>query len=273
MRRITDIKEIQDLALRILKQFDEFCKEYNIKYFLSGGTLIGAIRHQGFIPWDDDIDVWITREEFNKVVALFPEWGKKRGLYLNSTQTNPKYNRVFAKICMEHTHLDSYDRHNDYEEGYFIDLFIIDGSPNNAVLRWMRVTRLQLLRNIVTLSAYGADQLPDASIKQKIYGFIGRLFRKIDQHKYTCKFEKIASKSSCAKSDYLQIVVKNSKGRAILMPSSWFKNTELMPFEDIQAMVPVGYDKILRSMYGDYMKLPPEDQRKSVHVFGIYIDD
>lgn len=273
MRQITDIKEIQALALNILKSFDAFCKEYDIKYFLSGGTLIGAIRHQGFIPWDDDIDVWITRQEFNKVVSLFPEWGKKRGLYLNSTQTTPNYNRVFAKICMDHTHLESYDRHNSYEEGYFIDLFIIDGSPNNAFLRWARLTRLQLLRNIVTLSAYGADQLPNASKKAKIYGMLGKLFRNIDQYKYTCKFEKVASKSPCEGSDYLQIVVKNSKGRAILMPSEWFEKTELKPFEDIQAMVPVGYDAILRSMYGDYMELPPEEQRKSVHVFGIYIDD
>jgi len=73
MRQITDIKEIQALALNILKSFDAFCKEYDIKYFLSGGTLIGAIRHQGFIPWGDDIDVRITRQAENKVVSMFPE--------------------------------------------------------------------------------------------------------------------------------------------------------------------------------------------------------
>lgn len=273
MRQVTDLKEIQKLALNIFAKFDAFCREYDIEYYMAYGTLIGTVRHHGFIPWDDDIDVWVKRNDYDKVVEFFPEWGKEHGLYLNSATTTENYNRIFAKVCMENTNLETLDRHNNFKEGYFIDIFVLDGSPNNSFLRWLRVTHLQLLRNVVTLSAYGADQMPNASLKAKIYGKIAVLFRGIDQNKWTRKFEQVAAKSSCDTSDYLQVAIRNSKGRALLMPSKWFSESIKMKYEDMEASVPVGYDDVLKLIFGDYMQLPPEEQRKPGHAAKIYIDD
>lgn len=273
MRQITDLKEIQALALRIFKQFDLFCKEFGVEYFMAYGTLIGTVRHQGFIPWDDDIDVWVKREDYIKIVTNFPEWGRERGLFLNAPTTINKYNRIFAKICMKHTKVETLDRHNNFNEGYFIDIFVLDGSPNNPLHRFLRVTHLQYLRNIVTLAAYGADQLPNPSKKVKLYSIISKLFQWVDQNSTVRKYERIASKSSCKDSNYLLIPIRNSKGRALEMPSAWFESGVRMKYEDMEAIVPIGYDKILRHIFGDYMELPPEDQRKPGHAAKFYIDD
>ena len=273
MKQVTDIKTIQKLALKIFVLFDEFCKEYNIEYFMAYGTLIGTIRHKGFIPWDDDIDVWVKREDYKKIVRLFPKWGESRGLYLNSSSTTQNYNRIFAKVCMEHTDVKTLDRYNNFKEGYFIDIFVLEGSPNNSIKRFIRVTHLQVLRNIITLSAYGADKLPNPSTKVKIYSFIARFFRYIDQNKVVKRFEYIASKSMCAKSKYLLIPIRNSKGRALEMPSKWFSSSVKKQYEGMSVSVPVGYDKVLRSIFGDYMKFPPIEQRKPGHSAKFFIDE
>lgn len=273
LKQLTELKDIQSLALRIFKEFHDFCLEYGIEYYMAYGTLIGTIRHQGFIPWDDDIDVWVKREDYTRIAELFPEWGKKRGLYLNSATTTENYNRIFAKVCLEHTKVRTLDRHNHYDEGYFIDIFVLEGSPNNAFKRYFRVKRLQYLRNIVTLASYGADQLPDPSKKALFYSKISKLFRKIDQNKAVRKFEATASKSLCKDSKYLLIPVRKSKGKAIQMPSEWFVSSMRRQFEGIEASVPCGYDSVLRKIFGDYMQLPPEDQRKPGHAAEFYIDD
>ena len=84
MRQVTDLKEIQYLALEIFKAVKVFCEEKDITYYLAYGTLLGAIRHKGFIPWDDDIDLWMKREDFNRFCKEFPVWGNKNGLYVNN---------------------------------------------------------------------------------------------------------------------------------------------------------------------------------------------
>ena len=97
MRQVTELKEMQSLALTILKGINEFCSEYKISYYLAYGTLLGAIRHKGFIPWDDDIDLWMKRDEFNILCENFQAWGLSHGLYINSIKTVQNYTQLF--IC------------------------------------------------------------------------------------------------------------------------------------------------------------------------------
>ena len=189
MREITDLKEIQQMAFHIFAEFETFCREYNIQYFMAFGTLIGTVRHQGFIPWDDDIDVWVKREEYDK------------------------------------------------------------------------------------LSADGADKLPGASFKNKIYGKLAIPFRRINQNKWTRKYEKVAKRSDCASSDYLLVPYRQSKGRTLMMPAKWVEKSIRMKYENMEASVPVGYDNVLRFIYGDYMQLPPEKDRKPIHCMKLYVED
>jgi lipopolysaccharide cholinephosphotransferase len=274
MRQVTDLKEIQGLALSLLFHLDEFCKEYTINYYLAYGTLLGSIRHHGFIPWDDDIDVWMMRKDYNLMIDKFPKWGKERGLFINSAQTvKKKYNRAHAQICISNTKLISNNRKNDFKEGYFIDIFPLDGTPNNSILRWLRLTHLQILKNIGTLSAYCSNNKEKITIKTRLFLAISRLLKNVDTQKIMLEYERVASKSSCSSSEYLQLFTAGNKGRNLIIKREYFDSVRQMPFETITASIPSGYDEILRKRYGDYMKLPPIEARKPHHDFILFIDD
>lgn len=267
MRQVTELKEMQSLALTILKGINEFCSEYKISYYLAYGTLLGAIRHKGFIPWDDDIDLWMKRDEFNILCENFQAWGLSHGLYINSIKTVQNYNRVHAKICLKNTQLKENERVNQYEEGYFVDVFPLDGTPNSKAGRLLHLKKLQLLKNIVTLSAYNKGN--KSAIAQ-----VAKLFRNIDSQSVLSKYEKLAEKCPCDGSYYLKVISPGSKrGRDILIDAIHFEGSTMIPFEDTIAMVPSGYDSILRDIYGDYMQLPPEEARKPHHDFTLYINE
>ena len=267
MRQVTDLKEMQSLALIILEGINEFCNAREITYYLAYGTLLGAIRHKGFIPWDDDIDLWMKREDFNLFCEEFPKWGASHGLYVNSIKTVNNYNRVQAKVCLSNTTLKENDRENPFEEGYFIDLFPLDGTPNNSVRRKWHLTKLQFLKNIVTLSAYNRNATG-------VIAAVARLFRNIDTCRVLDAYEQIASKYSCTNSEYLKVMAPGKKkGKDILIRSNNFSSSMLIPFENITACAPSGYDNILRQIYDNYMQLPPEEARKPHHDFTLFIDD
>lgn len=267
MRQVTELKEIQGLALEILKPISKYCQEKQIAYYLGYGTLLGAIRHNGFIPWDDDIDLWMKRADFNRFCTEFSDWGKKYGLYINSVKTTEKYNRVHAQVCLRNTKLKANDRVNSFEEGYFVDIFPLDGTPNNAFSRWLHMTRLQMLKNMVTLSAYNAEN-------KSAKAFVAKMFRNVDTVGVLRRYEKIAEKYDCEKSKYLQMMAPGRRhGRNILVDAAYFMSTEQIPFEDVNVPAPAGYDDILRGIYGDYMQLPPEEYRKPHHDFVLWKED
>ncbi|WP_293813031.1 phosphorylcholine transferase LicD [uncultured Phascolarctobacterium sp.] len=271
MRKVTELKEIQSMALDMLYNINLFCEEKDVRYYLAYGTLLGAVRHKGFIPWDDDIDIWMLRNDFDKFIKFFPAWGDKHGLYLNSIQTVETYNRVHAQVCLKKTRLKAKDRINNYEEGYFVDIFPLDGTPNNRYLRWLRMTELQILKNIVTLASYVPNKKKNNSI---IINNIAKIFKNINTRKYMYMYEKLAKKSSCSSSEYLQVLAPGRrKGRNIIMKSDLFSNEIIATFENIHAHIPESYHEILSSIYGDYMKFPPVELRKPHHDFTLEIEE
>lgn len=269
MRCVEDLQEIQSLAIKMLVSVVQFCEEKKISYYLAYGTLLGAVRHKGFIPWDDDIDLWMKREDFTRFCKEFDL--AEKGLYLNFTNTVSNYNRAHAQVCMSNTKLVAQDRSNHYREGYFIDIFPIDGTPDNKLLRGMRLTRLQILKNIVSLVSYN---IKPRTLPQRILRCVSALLQWVDTGKVMKKYERVASKSAVADSKYVQILAPGKhKGRNMLLDAQLFHHTKKQMFEGTDAEIPAGYDAILKQIYGDYMQLPPVEQRVPHHDFSLYMEE
>ncbi len=159
MKEITALEDVQALQLSIVDKVDEFCRIAGIRYFLAYGTLIGAVRHQGFIPWDDDIDLWMLRGDYDRFETEFPAWAKDHGLYLNSPSTTPGYNRVFNKVCDNRTLGVEESYRNDFEEGCWVDVFPVDAVPEGSLARWLKIMNIPV--SIVT--ALSTVMLPRAT--------------------------------------------------------------------------------------------------------------
>lgn len=272
MRHVTELEEIQDLALSILIKVDRFCAEQNIEYFLAYGTLLGAVRHKGFIPWDDDIDLWMKRKDYERFLSEFPAWGEKEGLFINSARNVRKnYNRVYSQVCLENTKLIANDRNTDFREGFFLDVFPIDGTPDDPVRRWFRLTRLQLIKNIG--SAAGFRNRGVKGWKQLILLAGSMVFRPFNTSKIMERYDHIAAKSDFDDSMYIQIPYALAHGRNKLMPRQLFDQSQKTRFGVSEYSIPAAYDEILTRIYGNYMELPPEEKRKPHHDFELYVED
>lgn len=261
MKSIT-IEEIKDLELEILKYVDKFARKEGIEYFLASGTLLGAVRHQGFIPWDDDIDIYMPRQSYDIFVKKFNDIESRyRLLDVSNTKDYPY---AFAKVIDLTTEIDEY-RFKPYKAGVYIDVFPLDDVGNNMesiikVNRQLNKYRQLLTFKTVRLSYYHG-------LKK-----IGILIAKIAALFY--KREKLISKidalSQCLRSDnstYIACMVMLSYGIREVYNKSWFEECVELKFEGQSFRAPKGYVDVLTSMYGEYMKLPPKEKQVTHHSF------
>lgn len=266
MKEITELRDIQSIQLSMVGKIDEFCSEAGICYFLAYGTLIGAIRHHGFIPWDDDIDLWMLRPDFDRFESEFPQWAKNHGLFLNSPSTEPNYNRILNHVCDSRTVGKEIGTTNEYEEGVFIDIFPVDGLPEGCFRRWVQLTRLQLRKAKLLCAVKDVDRL--TGFKRFAVG-VGKSLA--DMHLVR---ELVESYADCAR----RVPISQENAVTFPMPSgklgrnghieySVFEEAIRVPFEGMPLPAPCGYDSILRGIYGDYMQLPPEEARVPHHSF------
>ena len=133
----------------------QFCEENGIKYYMIAGTLIGAIRHKGFIPWDDDIDIAMPREDYEKFLKIFPEYGKKNNLLAVNNRTKPYYGRPMTKVIDTRTSLTEPEYRSDDPIGVFVDIWVMDGVPDDASKGdWLKKMRRE--KEILFASVYKA---------------------------------------------------------------------------------------------------------------------
>ena len=311
----TKLKRAQQASLKILLAVDAVCRANGIAYLLDAGTLIGAVRHQGFIPWDDDIDIAMTRDNFDRFVKAVrgakrknPEDGSLRSASLKRTSGSfaetaapAKPDAVLSDTALSDTALpdtmelilpDEYrggrafydftpriiykpsQRHADsketrYYEGklnhLWVDIFILDAIPDNAFLdagvRFLQkcIYGFSMPRRFhLDLRKYNAAD----RLRVRALSLAGRLFRMPElfrlQDRLSRAFDRKKTKRlyySNYQPDFLYVTVDRD----------WCVHTAELPFEGHMLMVPAGYDAVLREVYGDYMKLPPEASRVPSH--------
>ena len=256
------LDELKLIQLDILSIIDKFCRENHIKYSLGCGTMLGAARHKGYIPWDDDIDIYMLRDEYEKLMAIFPN--TLNDIKIASLQRDPQWDRAYSKAYNSRTELQ--DAGYKYRIGIGIDIFPIDIVPENEQ-EWLKYDkkrrRYQLIYEwkISMIFRKGREWW-----KYLFLPFVKIILIPITSRRIAKFLEKYSMKFKDMDSPY---VFECCQGIFQKRPfkKSTIENLIDMPFEDRIFCGMRDYDEYLSNGYGDWRKLPPEDKRISHHVF------
>ena len=268
MNKIDDV-ELKRIELDILKYVDSFCSENSINYSLSYGTLIGAIRHKGFIPWDDDIDIMMDRENYEKFLACFSKNENKK-YKLISRKTSKNYNYMFSKIVDLDTILVEKHMKKVEDMGVYIDIFPIDSIHDDIknAIKKVKKYRYMFYKGVASNWKH--------FFKNNNYGFVRQLYRFVFYlaSRFSNKksyFDKIEKKFPFVKNKKIYGCICGAYGTKELMDSNIFSEYINIEFEKMSFKSIKNYDNYLRNIYGDYMKLPPEEKRVSHHSFDAFL--
>lgn len=265
MKELT-LQELKEIEFDMLKMFDALCKENNIRYFLAYGTLLGAIRYKKFIPWDDDVDVLVPREDYDRLLHLFQDNEKYR---LYAFEKNENYLFPFAKICDLETRKDEFGYESSIELGVDIDVFPLDAWDDDFekakkeakyIKRNMGYLRLSKLRK------------PDSvnPIKRFIKGIVMGYCKMLGGKHYIKKILKASNKPEQQGTNYVGAKSWCVYGDRGIIPAEAFAEAIEVEFEGRMFPAPVGYDAYLSCLYGNYLPEPPKEKQKTHHSFKAY---
>lgn len=256
-REITDLDTLKSLELDMMKLIHQFCEEKGITYYIAYGTLLGTVRHNGFIPWDDDIDIHIPRLDFIRFEKEFPEWGQKYGLYIAGPHSKEYFHpRDMMKVCDSRTELLETDYRRTNRIGVFVDIWPLDNVPDSNLIAKLWVNWTWIKRQMMLAS----DVNPE--IETGIKAVAARFFGMFSTKRLMDSFEKSSTRFKNKKTNRY-ITYQATK---MIFEKKWFEKRDLHRFEDTEFYIPHNYHEILTVRYGDYMKLPPEDKRVPHHV-------
>ena len=258
-RELTD-QEVKKIQLGILDTVHDFCtKSGKINYFLAYGTLIGAIRHKGYIPWDDDIDIGMLRKDYELFKATFNQSNSR--FYFSDVTIDPKHDRPFARIYDRNYVIYQNDRivrQDDKASHPFIDLFCFDNASDNEDELKQQFYWRDGLRQFCRLK-YGYQKLAHPNILQKIkFALVRMLPVRFYLKKMFSKAQIYANVDTKRVGDFLGYYIYTA-------PKTVFDSYIDVEFEGKQYKAPAGYDELLTLTYGDYMTPPPPEKRKPHH--------
>lgn len=269
MKELT-LAEIKKIELEILETFADFCQQNQISYFLSNGTLLGAVKYGGFIPWDDDIDVLVPREDYERFLRLFPD--SERFVLLARQRCN-KFYYPFAKLCDNSTILEEFNIDDGVCLGINIDIFPLDSwAPT------LKEAQHQAIRNKKRTKVLGYAKTIQFIPGEK-RSFLGKWVRRIahplvrgvgpDRFCESMEREAKCYQQLCSP-QYLGSIAWPVYSLREVFESWVFADTVDVSFEGTQHPAPVGYDAYLTSLYGDYRLDPPSEKQISHHNFVAY---
>lgn len=253
------LKHLQQVDMIILKYFIDVCEENNLNYFMYGGSLIGTVRHQGYVPWDDDIDVIMFRDDFEKLNKIFEKDIDERFRFFN-VLNEETYHYTWGRLTLKNTIFrEWWGNQVDYTPNIFIDIFILDNIPKNrfkrSIHRW-KCYFLNMLTNYSIIKFENDSKLKEI-IQHTVYYMMKILPISTSSIKRSCvnEFTKYQYENCEEVCDF-----PSSYIMPVTFKSDWLP-LKKAKFEDIEVSIPNNYDKILKLEYGDYMELPPEESR------------
>lgn len=257
-------RKIQLLELEALKELKKFCDKNDIKFFLRGGSVMGAVKYSGFVPWDDDADIAIPRDQYNKLIELASKKDWSNNFYIASFKNNDEIHCYFARVLVKENTLKKYKLPKNNKLGLtVIDILPIDGTPNSFILRniyYLKVYLLRALAGVHTLCIKETVDMHDSKKKLilKILKTI-KIEKLYTQNQIYGKLDKLYTKNDYKKKKYIGTIT-GSLYKKEIFPKEYWGEGITKKFEDTEFLVPNEYDKYLKKLYGkDYMKTVPSD--------------
>ncbi len=248
------LDELKDLRMQILDCVDKFCRQNGIRYTISGGTLLGAVRHGGYIPWDDDVDIQMLRSDYVRFASLWKETADKHPYELVSIESGNNKGYPFAKISMPQTValVDGVER-----TGVYIDLFPVDKVADLKDFRRRHGKALFYYRMQMLNFAWKRRKVARLSLAKMPFAWFCSL---LSRNSLAVRINKIAQKKEMEDCPYCFEMVAGTINKEPI-PFEVFRSYEDIPFENRKYMAVKDYHTYLKSTFGDYMKLPPEEKR------------
>lgn len=269
MKDVSLLRELQLLQLELLDKCVDICNRNNIKYYLIGGTLIGAVRHKGFIPWDDDIDIAIERSDYNKFISIAKEELKDPYGVVHYT-TDDNYRFYLVNIVNKNVNV-TIQKETPITSNISIDILPIDGIPNNKFMMYVHKFRIYYYRCLAGFVNIDYIRNKKRSFIEKIMILIGkkiRIGRIIDLKKVRIKTDEYVEKY---KYDDCRMVGTffGNYGFHEVVPKDYFGDGCEVLFEGKKYMAPSKVDEYLTHMYGEYMSLPPKEKQVGHHIISV----
>ncbi len=263
---MNNMELLHQVDLDIVKEVVNICERYGFKYFMLGGTMLGAIRHKGFIPWDDDIDLGMPRKDYDRFLDVAPKELSSH-LKLVNYRTDSEYHYYITRILDTDTKVveERIGNENKYTNAS-IDIFPIDGTPNNNLLR--KIYYFRVLYHRALMSLCYKDSIDRKRPRSKAEKMLLWIMERIPIEKMTTpykqkeKIDKLLRKQKIEGAKYIGNIMGAYRTREIV-PSKFYGEGKMYPFEDIELRGMDMYDEYLTFTYGDYMQLPPVEKRKT----------
>lgn len=257
------MKKMQQKMLNMLLYFKDFCDKNGLMFYLCGGAAIGAIREHGFIPWDDDIDCFMPRADYEKFPALWEKYGDKDKFVFCRTNAEINYHHSCSSLRDPNTtFICSYNRNLDICHGIALEFAPIDGCPSSRIKRYIQ------LFYAFNYALFNTQRLPNNKGKflrvatKLIYALIQSPTIRYKIWKYS---EKQMSKYSWDECAYVTELIGSIKGMMLIHPKEWFASQTWIDFEGYSMPLMAGYHEYLTRIFGDYMQRPPLEERVAKH--------
>ncbi|MGI6180370.1 LicD family protein [Butyricicoccus intestinisimiae] len=257
------VKALQAKALEILQYFQGFCNQYGLVFYICGGCCIGAIRHKGFIPWDDDIDVFMKRDDYEKLPTLWNKYADTMHYSYCRTTATQNYHNIGASIRDNNTtFINAHSVNDDINHGLQIDIIPLDVCPTS------KIERLSQIFFAMLYSLYNAQRLPDN--QGKLLRILSKVMLKIVpskkiRYKIWSFAQKRMTRWNGKSTGYITEICSGFRYMKNKYPESYFSQPIMKEFENIKVPLPTDYDGYLKMAFGDYLTLPPKEKQIAKH--------